>query len=182
MPTEDQKSTIETDIRNWSKLVLEKPIDVYGGMPVCPFAKNAWIKGKVKITFVESMRDVMLIANKFDHTDDRIEICVLINSGGLEIDQFDACIESLNICMNGVWLMGSHHEENLENNMPKFIGRSDIDYCLVMIQSLKHLVDSSEKLKNTRYYESFNTEDMQYINHRRRCADARNESRNVYKG
>ena len=39
---------IEADIRNWSKNFLEVPSDKLNGLPPCPYAKDAWLKNKVK--------------------------------------------------------------------------------------------------------------------------------------
>ena len=40
---------IEDDLRSWSREVLEVPNKYLGGMPACPYAKEAWKKDKVLV-------------------------------------------------------------------------------------------------------------------------------------
>ena len=54
--------SIESDLRSWSREVLEQPSKYLKGMPPCPYAKQAWKQDKVMVVELE---DIILQADKY---------------------------------------------------------------------------------------------------------------------
>jgi len=58
--------------------------------------------------------------------------------------------------------------------MPEFEAKTDVDYALILVQSLEHLVVASDKLRDSGYYDQFESDDMAYIDRRKekvRCQE-----------
>lgn len=158
---------IKAEIADWSQEVLEVSCDAYGGLPPCPFARRAWIDGLVTVEVVDNIAEVIADACLADADSEFVMVYALIDSGGLTVKQFDAYIEELNAIGNGVWGMGAHHESSGDDLMPEFESKTGVDYGLILVQSLEHLVVASDKLRNTSYYDRFNEQDMAYIDRRK---------------
>jgi hypothetical protein len=168
---------IKAEVADWSQRVLEAACDEFAGLPPCPFARGAWIDGKVTVEVVDCFDQVVLDADAFDPESDAVWVYALIDSGGMTVDQFDNAIELLNAHHGGVWVMGSHHHAPANELMPDFEATTDVDYGLVLVQSLKHLVVASDKLRDSGYYDGFNSDEMAYIERRKEQYNAWNEER-----
>ena len=63
--------------------------------------------------------------------------------------------------------MGFHPEAEDLEEISEFEGIVEDDYALILVQSLDHLVEASNKLMRTKYYDTSCKEDMNYINKRK---------------
>lgn len=158
---------IKAEIADWSQEVLEVACDAYAGLPPCPFARKAWVDGLVSVEVVDSIDEVIEDAHLSDSNSEFVTVYALLDSGGMTVEQFDEALAAFNRLDTGVWLMGSHHDAPEDELMPDFEARTGVDYGLILVQSLKHLVVASEKLRNTGYYENFEADDMAYIDRRK---------------
>ena len=96
----------------------------------------------------------------------------------MTVDQFNECLDRFNALNTGIWLMGSHHEAEASDLMPEFESSVEVDYGLILLQSLKHLVIASDKLRETGYYDGFDSDEMAYIDRRKETLNAWNEAWN----
>ena len=158
---------IKAEIADWSQEVLEVACDNYAGLPPCPFARRAWMDSLVSVEVVDNIAEVIVDAHFADPDSEQVTVYALIDSGGLTVEQFDATLEEFNAMGNGIWLMGSHHEAPDNELMPEFESKTDVEYGLILVQSLEHLVVASDKLRDSGYYDRFNEDDMAYIDRRK---------------
>lgn len=158
---------IKAEIADWSQEVLEAAADAYGGLPPCPFARKAWVDGLVSVEVVDTIAEVIADAYLSDSDSEFVTVYALLDSGGMTVEQFDAALEEFNEMDTGVWLMGSHHQAEDDPLMPEFEAKTDVDYGLILVQSLKHLVVASDKLRETGYYDQFSSDEMAYIERRK---------------
>lgn len=158
---------IKAEIVDWSHEVLEVACDAYAGLPPCPFARKAWIDSLVTVEVVDNISEIIMDAHLADKESENVMIYALIDSGGMTIEQLESMMDEFNAIGTGIWIMGSHHEAPDNELMPYFEARTDVEYAFILVQSLKHLVIASDKLRKTRYYENFNPDDMAYINRRK---------------
>jgi len=158
---------VKAEIADWSQQVLEVSCDAYGGLPPCPFARKAWADCLVTVEVANDMSEVLVNAYCNDPDTEHVVVYALIDSGGLTVEEFDKAIDEFNAKNTGLWMMGSHHDAPDNELMPDFESEAGVDYGLVLVQSLKHLVVASNKLRNTSYYENFGSEDMAYIERRK---------------
>ena len=86
--------------------------------------------------------------------------------------EFNKWIDDHNEHCDGVWLMGFHPEAGDDALMPEFEGIIDETYGLIFVQSLRYLVNASERLFTTDYYKRYPTKDINYVKERnRKCAE-----------
>lgn len=154
---------IHDEIHTWVRTVLSVPCDAYGGLPPCPFAAKAWERDLVSVSVVSSVDDALSAAALFDADDHRVLVCAVLGSGGLTVEDFNASLDAFNALRSGAWVMGSHHDAPENDLMPEFESKTDVEYGLILVQSLKYLVDASLSLRKTRYYDRFTADDMAYI-------------------
>jgi len=165
------------EIMWWSRSVLEQPCEAYAGLPPCPYARKAWEDKKVVLERVTRMDDILIDGYLADPESEMLYVYALVDSGGLSVDAFNAAINEFNDLRSGIWMMGAHHEAEDNDLMPDFEYECTEDYAIVLVQSLKHLVVASEKLRRVGYYENFSDADMAYVNNRKEHYDAWNEER-----
>ncbi len=138
----------------WMQDFVEKPNKDFGGLPACPFAKEARKKDKIK--FVEFNNDrpdseIEQYIYKMDF--DRYDATVII----FEKDRWTAK-ETFKIAREleakaekeGV-LLGEDHPEMIET-----VGSSKInngDYIIFFLQNLQQVEDAAVKLRKTSYYD-----------------------------
>lgn len=166
---------IWNEIRLWSDEVLEVPCAGFANLPPCPFARMAWLKNNVVVHVTYELGDVVDVKSVMDAKDERLHLFAWVNHWEMTADQFNYWIEEQNQNHFGVWLMGFHPNATENPLTPEFEGLIEDDYAIILVQSLKELVEASESLRKTRYYEKFPAEDMQYINRRKEVYDAWNE-------
>jgi hypothetical protein len=166
---------IADEIFKWSNEVIETPLEVFGGLPACPFARAAWERQNVMLHVlydIDVITDIKLAINPFAPN---VHICAWVDYDEMTADEFQAWIDHHNENHFGVWLMGFHPDSDENVMTPEFDGLVEDDYALVLVQSLQHLVEASDKLRRTSYYDAFSPEDMSYINYRKEIYDAWNE-------
>ena len=72
-----EKSVVK-EIREWSKLALEKANENYNGFPPCPFAAKAWIDNKVDIQFKYDLSPEKFYSN-ISFYNDKYELVILVD-------------------------------------------------------------------------------------------------------
>jgi len=166
---------IAQEIQMWSEDILEKPSPLFGGLPPCPYARMAWMKNCVMIHVTPEIETVAEIKAFHPPTDELLHIVAWTNFDEMTAEEFDEWIEDQNKNHFGVWIMGFHPDSPEDPLTPEFSGNGADDYALLLVQSYSHLIEASENLRDTAYYDKFPHEDMVYINKRKEIFDAWNE-------
>lgn len=155
-------TSIEADLRHWSKTVLEIPNKHLKGLPACPYAKAAWAQNKVKVIEHEDIYAGVLTAteNFWKHDFDLI---IVASFKIPPFEEFDTWLTGVNDAFTAqdLHLMGFHPEYGAEDADLDFLytheWESEIEdeYCMVFVQSLSQVDDASLLLEKKGYYDAF---------------------------
>ena len=159
-------TSITEELLAWSENFLEKPNKDLGGWAVCPYAKAARLKNKVKIVEVDHRKDFLYTVSKEARTikeQKKQLIIVACDDLNLTCDELDCYVEGLNYAFvyNDVYLMPFHpddgdgeavdflteHETNVE---------ADYEFYMVLIQPYNELESASKLLHKKGYYDKWN--------------------------
>ena len=159
-------TSITEELLAWSENFLEKPNKDLGGWAVCPYAKAARLKDKVKIVEVDHRKDFLYTVSKEARTikeQKKQLIIVACDDLNLTCDELDCYVEGLNYAFvyNDVYLMPFHpddgdgeavdflteHETNVE---------ADYEFYMVLIQPYNELESASKLLHKKGYYDKWN--------------------------
>ena len=174
-----QKMLIVEEIKRWSRDVLQQPSDFFNGLPPCPYAFDAWVNNRVKITF--GGQDQTL--KSFDYLDDdRTDLVIVVVSDWKHDEIEEWCNMQNKILVEkdlvlmpfvpGSGVGTGQPEEEMEDWEPLV----DEEYAMVFIQRLSDVVAASENLENAGYYKNCTAEFLKYVKDRReRLDNARQE-------
>ena len=155
-------TSIEADLRHWSKTVLEVPNKHLKGLPACPYAKAAWAQNKVKVIEHDDIYAGVLTAtdNFWKHD---FELIIVASYRIPPFEEFDTWLNGVNdaFTKQDLHLMGFHPEYGAEDADLDFLytheWESEIEdeYCMVFVQSLSQVDDASKVLEKKGYYDVF---------------------------
>lgn len=163
-------TSIEKDIRSWSKEVLEVPNEYINGLPACPFAKAAWAKNKVRVVETDAIFDGAV--DEADHFfDNDAEVVVVASYSLPEVDMFWELAEILNsiYAKRDLHLMVFHPDYGAEDANLDFLydheweSGIEAEYCMVFIQQLSQVDEASRVLEKLGYYKAFPKEDFETL-------------------
>lgn len=169
---EEAAVLIAQEIRDWSEQILEVPSDAFAGLPPCPFARKAWFAERVMIHVCADLDAVVEIKALYPPTDHMTHVVAVTGWDEYSVEEFDAWVNDQNANHFGVWIMGFHPEADEDENVPEFEGNGADDYAVLIVQSLTHIADASDQIRNTGYYDGYSVSDMQMINEREEQAHA----------
>lgn len=163
--------SIKKDIMSWSKEVLEVPNPHLGGLPACPYAREAWKNDKVDVIETDDLvLDTLEWASLFWYTEK--DVLIVASFFLPEMEVFDSFVEELNDKMGEAFdlhFMGFHPDFGAEDKELDFLydheWESEIpdEYCMVFIQSLSKVVAASDKLEKLGYYEAYPEEEYEAL-------------------
>jgi len=145
---------------------LEQPHPAFGNLPICPFAKQARLKGQIRF-FVYAFSSNDLDASspllneveQFLHLQQH-QVLFIIHPDrqGIKFDQLLNFVTQLNQQLQSFRLTAfGGHPDDLFNIQG--INTRQEPYPNLTIQSVEKLKQASDSLKNTRYYDNW-TPDM----------------------
>ena len=172
---EESSVLIAQEIQLWFETVLEKASPLFGGLPPCPYARQAWLRNVVMIHVTPDIDTIAEIKAFHPPTDDLLHVVAWTNYDDMTPAQFDAWVDAQNKNHFGVWIMGFHPESDEDPLTPEFEGLGADDYAIILVQSYTHLIEASERLRTTQYYANFPDEDIEYLTKRKETYDAWNE-------
>lgn len=156
---------------SWSKAVLEVPNPHLGGLPACPYAREAWKNDKVDVIETDDLvLDTLEWANLFWYTEK--DVLIVASFFLPEMEVFDSFVEELNDKMGEAFdlhFMGFHPDFGAEDKELDFLYDHDWEseipdeYCMVFIQSLSKVVAASDKLEKLGYYEAYPEEEYEAL-------------------
>ena len=150
--------SIEKDLRDWSRNVLEIPNVELNGLPACPYAKQAWKQNKVNVIETDLLtNDVAIEAENFDNTYDLV---IVASYTFPDLGFFDRYIKHLNdkYSKNNLHIMGFHPDYGAEDADLDFLYANEWEssiedeYAMMFIQSLSKVDDASLQLEKMGYY------------------------------
>lgn len=163
-------TSIEQDLRSWSKNVLEVPSKHLNGLPPCPYARKAWLDNKVKVVecddiFTCSLRHVPLIV------DDEYDLVICASYEIPDIHDMEETIDAFNLigARTDVFFMPFHPDYGAEEAGLDFLYETDWEsdveqaYCMIFIQSLSKVDDASLKLEETGYYQYLPADEYKHL-------------------
>ena len=178
--------SIESDIRSWSKEVLEVSNPHLNGLPACPYARKAWLSDKVKVLEVDN---VLLSALEQRHLLSKYDLVIVASYTIPDAETMQAMIEHYND-------LGAHEDLHFMLFPPDY-GAEDAeldflyehnwesgleDYCMIFIQSLAQVDDASKQLEEKGYYDTFPEHEYQTLVLDRRNRRHGNETPSYEKG
>ena len=167
------------EIRDWSERVLEVESAEHGGMPPCPFARQAWMRENVMIHVSQDLDAVLEMKALYPPTSEHMHIFAWTEANEMSPEAFYKWIDNQNDTHFGVWITGFHPDAEEDETIPQYKGLGADDYAIILMQSYDHLVSASDRLLRTRYYRAYSLEDMRLIKKRKEKFDAWNEKINA---
>lgn len=171
-------SSIEEDLRTWSREVLEVPNQNLKGLSACPYAKEAWKKDKVLVVETDDVyADSLRYCADFIATGK--ELVVVASYNIPKLNKFHAHVQNLNVLFEDLHCMEFHPEYGAEEAGLDFLSEMDWDssidrpYCMVFIQDLEQVVCASDKLHRLGYYDVYPKAEYEelVVNRKRRLTD-----------
>jgi len=164
-------TTIEDDLRDWSKHVLEVPSPHLKGLPPCPYARKAWLNNKVEVIEAHNDFVVTAVKNAYKVLNDTLELVVVASYALPDADSLQKSIEALNIlgAKQDLYFMCFHPDYGAEDAELDFLydttWQSSIEqeYCMVFVQRLSNVDDKSRVLETKGYYEAFPKEEYEQL-------------------
>tara|TARA_B100000963_G_scaffold350817_1_gene361575 strand:- start:2402 stop:2953 length:552 start_codon:yes stop_codon:yes gene_type:complete len=165
MEKEKEINLIKEEIRIWSKEVLEIPESRFGGLPPCPYARQAWAKNKVRVHVVSDLGDCLTIKDMCPD-DDSLDVVAWTGYESMSADDFDTWQDEQNEKHSGKWLLGFHPDHPEDEDAGEFVGNDAPEYGIILIQGLTHLSKVSNTLFNRGYYNSYPKSEIKLIKRR----------------
>lgn len=144
------------DIEKWILDFLSVPHPVFGNLPPCPYAKRAWLDGKVEVrevtgghVYVDLQVAVMGLLHNFPKDKDLVMFLLDPNS--------IPCEKLTNIAItnsNKEFALLDDHPEQVEKVEDVVLNNGK--YAILFVQRRNELLKAREDLKNTGYYDNFN--------------------------
>ena len=180
------KLMVVEEIKRWINDVLSVPSDHFNGLPPCPYAKQAWVNGNVKVNFGGRRQ---IDEATYDWPQDSDVVIVVITEPWDFDDIEEWCEESNKLLANEDFvLMPFVPGSKIDNGQPEEESTNwepllEDEYAMVFIQSLSELETASSHLMSKGYYKNCTEQFMKYVNNRaERYANARSQQEVHEKG
>lgn len=137
-------------LEDWIFNELSSPNEETNSLPLCPYAKKAWVNDEVKVTWQDGdlWKQVFTEVDKFDDTY-KVVICAVEDS-----EQTYSELENFCFALNArfahegkdIWLLSFEGE-----------------YKMIFVQRLSHLDSAAEWLERLGYYTNYSQEDYKKL-------------------
>ena len=165
-------ATIKQDLENWVANYLDVPSMFYNGSKPCPFAKKAWVNNKVNVVLGTKPEVVAAV----DEWDDKFDLTIVVYDHTEW--QSNEWVKKHNptIIDDDLYLMSFDPDEfgpDDPNLDPHNWGSvTDEVYGMVFVQRLSKLINYSDNLVSSGYYQNVSEDFMAYVNGRNSiCAE-----------
>lgn len=155
----DQMS-IESDVRQWSREVLEVPNKHLNGLPACPYAKQTWQDNKVLVVETDYVyAEAMMNCASFGELNK--DVVVVASYEIPDSESFYSFVEALNDTFPELHCMEFHPDYGAEDAELDFLTDNDWEseveqpYCMIFIQDLEKIVEASDRLEKLGYYDNY---------------------------
>lgn len=139
-------------LEKWIVESLSQPHQILNDLPICPFAKNAYLENKVKILEVTDY--VREITDQLTVWDDDYEVVVFVCPHDILAAEFVENVGILNekFMPSNLVLLEDHVD--LEEKINELVFNNG-KYNIVLVQRLDKLNQAAEKLHKTGYYQNW---------------------------
>ena len=162
---------VREEFASWITNYLDQPSDQYGGMKPCPFAKDTWDSGRVRVQ-LGSLSSVFWEAHDWD---DSVDLSVVVFREGAakylerECNDYNQLLADRGVDLVCIAFVPSDDEDEDPAIDPDTWGATiDEAYGFVFIQELSRLNRASERLEVQGFYKSMSSAFMEYVHTRRK--------------
>jgi hypothetical protein len=164
-PSAEVEKLVYSELLDWSSTVLEKSSPHFNNLPPCPYAKQAWLDGRVAVLYkYESNKQTLY--STISQFDDGFDVAIIIDfKYDEDPDLFHTYLDELNdVIAEGmfidrdIWVMGFHPDDE-ESEFVEDIDFSphvDAEYAMIFVQRLSKLQEAADKLDKKGYYDTYN--------------------------
>ena len=163
-------SEVREEFSAWIRNYLDRPSEQYGGMKPCPFARDTWDSGRVRI-HIGSLASVFWEAHDWDGS---LDLSVVVFREGAtsnlerECREYNQVLRDRGVDLVCIPFVPSDDDEEDPAIDPESWGATiDEAYGFVFIQELSRLNRASERLEVQGFYKSMSSEFMEYVQSRR---------------
>ncbi len=168
--SEERTDEIVSHMIQYLESVLEKPHSIFGGLPICPFAKRARLQNKIlyqvlplRAVELAFNAELMHLIEEF-YTKDCHEVMLVISPdvAALSVNQVAQLVANLNERLAPLKLVvfGGHPADDF--NVQGVRTRQE-PYINLTVQPIKGLRVASRQLKETNYYQNWSLENLQHV-------------------
>ena len=168
-PSLEVEKSVYHELVDWSSTVLEKANPYFNNLPPCPYARQAWLDGRVSVLF-KYEDNKQALYNTISQFDDNFDLAIIVDfKFDEDPDQFHTYLDEINdVIADGmfvdrdIWVMGFHpHDEESEfvsEVEHGFEPQIDAEYAMIFVQRLSKLQEAADKLDKKGYYDKYNGE------------------------
>ena len=151
--------TAQQQIESWILNFLSKPNSVFNNLPPCPYAKQAWLSGKVEVieTGVKHLeQQICKILETFP--DDKDLIMFVLDPNEVSYEQLELISKQYK---NEKFALLKDHPN--ERETVKDVVLNNGKYAIIFVQRREELIRTRKELASTGYYDNFDPEYKQEI-------------------
>lgn len=142
-------------LQDWILNFLSKPHEVFGGLPPCPFAKNAYLENRVQ--FLQADNYVEAAHECIQTWSDNIEVVVIVAPLDVPPDIFsDQTAQLNNMYKDKDFVLLEDHVQSIEKVQDVILNNGR--YNILLIQRASILNRAAGSLQNTKYYKNWSQE------------------------
>lgn len=157
-------------VRTWIEAFLSVPHPQFGGMPPCPFSRQAWLDDRVDVRlFAWDDLDPLLCEltqtwRDRHRTRDRYDVIIFAcTSESLDPHALDRRVQQLNPHLAAADLVALVDCPANPATTVSHTTTSNRRYNLVLVQRLSHLQAASDRLFQTDYYQNWSERDFENL-------------------
>ena len=139
------------DIEDWILNFLSKPNTTFAGLPPCPYAKRAWLDGKVLVRHIHSQElELAIESSKDSFPSDKDVVMFCVDPKSIAPEELaDLCVS------NDEFVLLDDHPASVEEIQGVVLNQGK--YAIVFIQRRSELTIARTELEHTNYYKNFPT-------------------------
>lgn len=151
-------SAVKQEIGKWILDVLSKENPIFGGLPPCPYAKKAWLEGRVAVHIVKDTTDYSLTKENLDAGND--VIVYIFNPATITPKELTNLTLELNKTYPELLFLEDHLDE--VEKVQDFVCNQG-KYACIFAAKRDGVLQAREHLKTTNYYDNWDKEYKQEV-------------------
>ena len=143
--------TAQQQIESWILNFLSKPNSVFNNLPPCPYAKQAWLSGKVEVIETDSEHLEQQICKILETFPDSKDLVMFV------LDPNEVSYEQLKLISeqykNEKFALLKDHPN--ERETVKDVVLNNGKYAIIFVQRREELIRTRKELAGSGYYDNF---------------------------
>ena len=151
--------TAQQQIESWILNFLSKPNAVFNNLPPCPYAKQAWLDGKVEVIETDAKhleQQICKILETFP--DDKDLVMFVLDPNEVSYEQLELISKQYK---NEKFALLKDHPNECET--VKDVVLNNGKYAIIFVQRREELIRTRKELADSGYYDNFDPEYKQEI-------------------